>query len=1164
MAEKMLWNNGWSFVELPVEADSYIFPATADWKPVDIPHDWMIYNTHDLYRDSIGWYKKEFMLEEMKGHYALRFDGVYMDVTVYVNGHEAFEWKYGYSMFEADITDYVQLGKNQVAVRVVYRYLNTRWYSGAGMFRNVWLKTKNNLHMVSDGSYVTTVKETDTTWRVETDTELAAKCEQCAGCSASNATLKQKLYDTEGILVAESAADFAIANTPVCSQVFTVENPKLWDIAQGNLYNLVTELWLNGRLLETEEQKIGFRTLEFNKDKGFFINGRNVKINGVCEHHDLGALGSAFNKSAMKRKLLKLREMGVNAVRTSHNMPAKELMELCDELGFLVDSEAFDMWESPKTEYDYGRYFNDWYEKDVASWVRRDRNHASLIMWSIGNEIPDTMRENRGQEITRNLRDAVIKNDPKRHVPITHGSNFMKWDCAQGCANELELQGYNYAEYLYDEHHAKNPHWVIYGSETASVLASRGIYHFPKDKHILSDSDEHCSALGNTITGWGAKSYDACITDDRDATYSLGQFIWTGFDYIGEPTPYQTKNCYFGQIDTAGFPKDSFYIFKSLWDKDAAPFVHLFPYWDFNEGQLIDVQAASNAPDVELFVNGRSLGVQHVDLAKDKVITRCWQVPYEKGCIKAVAYNEAGEVVATEEKHSFTDAVRLDVQAECDTVKADGEDMAFVVISAYDKDGYPVENARNRVHVEVEGAGRLVGLDNGDSTDFDEHKGKSRRLFGGKLLAMIGTKQTPGEIKVTVTTPGMEAQTITIQAVTAEVVAGAGCTEENTDMALYSGGTKGSVISQGEAEIPVRKIELVCEGDRHMTKPEGSEEKPSVVITAKIYPENATYADLQWKAITDTGIEVNFVTLKIDGNKAIVTAEGDGEFRLRCAAMNGSEIESVQSTYEFVAEGIGAAAYNPYELNSAGLFDYRTDKVVEGIEHGVNFMGNDGTAMECVAGFDHMDFGDYGTDKVTLPIFANTNDPVTIQIWEGKPGEAGSTCLYDGVYHKPGQWMVFQPETYTLSKRLKGVTSVYIATKDSYQLKGIIFEKQEKAFAKLAMTDRNFLYGDSFTVNGDTIEKIGNNVTIGYENMNFGAEGAKKITICSRSPLAKSPVQIRFKTEAGDSVQVVQVPGNADYTEQTFEIEALVGNGTVEYIFLPGSNFDFAWFKFEQ
>lgn len=1159
MAKKQLWNDGWSFAELPVEGASYEFPANAAWKGVDIPHDWMIYKTHDLYRDSIGWYKKEFTVDEPSGQTLLRFDGVYMDTTVYVNGEQVMEWKYGYSMFEADITDYIKAGKNLVAVRVVYRYLNTRWYSGAGIFRNVWLKERAALHVVSDGIYITEVKENDTTWRVEVDTELAVK----GALADTQALLRQQIFAADGTLVAAGDASVQVLESPMtCSQVLYVENPALWDIAQGNLYLVRTELWQQDTLLEAEEQKIGFRTLEFNKDKGFFINGRKEKIFGVCEHHDLGCLGSAFHTAAMRRKFLKLREMGVNAVRTSHNMPAKELMELADELGFLVDSEAFDMWESPKTPYDYGKYFNEWYEKDVVSWVRRDRNHASLIMWSIGNEIPDTMREGRGQEITRNLRDAVILNDPKRHVPITHGSNFMKWDCAQGCANELELQGYNYAEYLYDEHHAKNPHWVIYGSETASVLASRGIYHFPKEKHILSDADEHCSALGNTITGWGAKTYDACITDDRDATFSLGQFIWTGFDYIGEPTPYQTKNCYFGQIDTAGFAKDSFYIFKSEWDKQAAPFVHLFPYWDFNEGQLIDVQACTNAASVELFVNGVSQGVKHIDHEHDKVITQCWQVPYAKGSIKAVAYNEKNEIVAEEERHSFTDTVKLSVAAEHNTVKADGFDLAFVQISAWDKDGHPVENARNRVQVKVEGAGRLIGLDNGDSTDFDEHKGTSRRLFGGKLLAVIGSKQTAGEIKVTVTSPGLPTEVLTLQAVEAEAIPGVACQEENTELPVYSGGTGGSVLLQGNAEIPVRKIELVCDGDRHMTKKDGSEEKPSVVVTAHIYPENATYQELEWKALTDTGIEVNFVTLKKEGNRVTVTAEGDGEFRLRCAAMNGSTIESVQSTYEFKAEGIGAAAFDPYIENSTGLFEYRTENVVEGVEHGVNFLGNDGMEAKCVAGFDHMDFGDYGTDKVTLSIFANTNDPVVLQIWEGRPGTDGSTLLYDGVYHKPSEWMVFKPETYTLSKRLRGVTSVYIATRDSYQCKGILFEKQEKAFAKLSMAERTTLYGDSFTVAGETIEQIGNNVTIGFEHMNFTEQSATGITICSRSPLTKSPVQLRFKTDAGDSVQVVEVPGGSEYVEQTFEIEPLSGEGTVEFIFMPGSNFDFAWFQF--
>ncbi len=1156
MAEKHLWNDGWSFCELPVEDTSYHYPEKADWNPVDIPHDWMIYDTHALYRDSIGWYKKEFTLEEVKGLYAIRFDGVYMDVTVYVNGEQAFEWKYGYSMFEADITDFVKEGKNLVAVRVVYRYLNTRWYSGAGIFRNVWFKTKADRHIVSDGIYITEVKETADRWRVEIDTELGAKTAQ-----TDNATLVQKLFDTEGRLLTEVREDIE-AQATECSQVLFVEQPKLWDIAQGNLYLVRTELWQQDTLLEAEEQKIGFRTFTFDSQQGFFINGRPEKIFGVCEHHDLGCLGAAFHPQAMKRKMLKLREMGVNAIRTSHNMPAKELMELADELGFLVDAESFDMWESPKTEYDYGRFFNDWYPKDVASWVRRDRNHASLLMWSIGNEIPDTMREGRGQEITRNLRDAVILNDPKRHAPVTIGSNFMKWDCAQGCSEELECQGYNYSEYLYEEHHAKNPHWVIYGSETASVLASRGIYHFPKEKHILSDSDEHCSALGNTITGWGAKTYDACITDDRDAKFSLGQFIWTGFDYIGEPTPYQTKNCYFGQIDTAGFPKDSFYLFKAEWDKKAEPFVHVFPYWDFNEGQMIDVQAYTNAASVELFVNGVSQGEQAIDHEHDKILTPCFKVPYAKGSVKAVAYNEKHEIVAEEEKFSFGDTAKLLVTTENSVIGANGFDLAFVEISAFDKNGHPVENARNRVKVEVSGEGRLIGLDNGDSTDFDEHKGISRRLFGGKLLAVIAGTKKAGNITVTVSAPGIPTETITLQTVAVPQIEGISCLEHNTELPVYAGGTNGARLTQGMDEIPVRKIELICDGDRHMTK-NAAGEKPSVTVTAKIYPENATYSDLVWKAITDTGIEVNFVTLDKKGNQVTVTAEGDGEFRLRCAALNGGVVESVQSCYEFVAEGIGAAAFDPYESNSAGLFDYRTEQVVEGVEHGVNFLGSDVSKTACAAGFSHMDFGEYGTDRVTLDIFANTNDPVAVQLWEGIPGAAESTLLYDGTYYKKPEWMVFQPETFTLTKRLKGVTSFYIATDASYQLRSLVFEKKEKAYEKLLMTDRSTLYGDSYIVNGEAIEKIGNNVTIGFEQMNF-AEGAEGITVCSRSPLAKSPVQLRFKTEAGETVQVVEVPGTAEYTEQTFAIEPLQGCGTVEFIFMPGSNFDFAWFRFNK
>ncbi len=1193
-AETRLWNDGWEFCELPVEESSYEIPkrikageAASEWKPVDIPHDWMIYETHALYRDSVGWYRKVFFLEELAvdEQALLRFDGVYMDTTVYVNGESAGEWKYGYSTFEIDMTPYLKVGKNEVYVRVVYRYLNTRWYSGAGIYRNVWFKTRNRTHIVSDGIYITPVflgdnakEAANSRWRVEIDTELENIAEK-EGCILRQQIIKPcgcELASCEMEVAADAGSLESIPIITVSQELFT-EKPLLWDIAQGNLYTLKTSLFARNKageteLLEEQVQRFGFKVMEFKPDEGFLLNGRKVKVNGVCEHHDFGCLGSAFYKEAMKRKLLKLREMGVNAVRTSHNMPAPELMELTDEMGFLVFSEAFDMWEQSKTTYDYGRFFNDWYEKDVTSWIRRDRNHVSVMMWSIGNEIPDTLKEGRGQEITCNLRDTARKNDPKHHAPITLGSNFMKWENPQQCEDLLECAGYNYSEYLYEEHHKRYPHWVIYGSETASVLASRNIYHFPKEKAILSDEDEQCSALGNTITGWGAKSYEACICDDRDADYSIGQFLWTGYDYLGEPTPYQTKNCYFGQIDTAGFEKDSFYIFQSAWtDGTTAPMVHVFPYWDFNEGQIIDVQACTNAPKVELFVNGVSQGAREIDHAKGRDIVPLWKVPYAEGEIRVVAYDEHGNAVAEKARRSFGDTAELRLAAERYELLANGEDLAFITVEAFDADGNLVENARNRVQVTVTGAGRLLGIDNGDSADFDEHKGISRRLFGGKLLAVVASKKEAGEINIKVSSKGLPDTELILTSKEAPCREGIAATEENKARMLYSGGSKGEALPDGTEEIPVRKIELTCTESRKLTKhlkEDGTAELPTIKIEAKILPENETYHELEWKAVTDTGIAVNFVTLRTEGTTAYVTAEGDGEFRIRCYTKNGGSAESVQSSLEFIAEGIGAAAVDPYAEVQAGLCDYRSENVVEGIEYGMNFLGSNAGVKDGVIGFTHVDFGDYGSDKITLPIFANTTEAVGIALWEGMPGREGSTLLYEGCYQKQPEWMVYQEETYTLKKRLRGVTSLYIATEDSFQLRGFYFEKLKKAYEALYAGENSYVYGDAFKAcDGEdgksAIEQIGNNVTIGFAQMDFGEAGACRITMESRSPLPLSTVQLRFKTENGEHVQAIQVPGSSEYAEHTFEIEPLSGIGTVEFIFMPGSNFDMKQFRFQ-
>lgn len=1155
MAITKKWNDGWGFLERKLSEEAYQIPCEAEWDQVDLPHDWMIYDTHALYRDSCGWYRKAFYIEKQikEEQILLRFDGVYMDSTVYINRKEAGSWKYGYSTFEIDITPFLMEGKNEILVRVVYKQPNTRWYSGAGIYRNVWWKVRKKSHIVSDGIYVTPVRETEERWRVETDVELYfAEGEKT---EPDRFQVKQQLFDPDNRLAAEW--NERLTGQLLVNSVMTVENPALWDVGQGKLYRLHTELWKEDELYEQEDTLFGFRSFLFSPEEGFFINGRHVKIYGVCEHHDLGCLGAAFSRPAMVRRLAMLREMGVNAIRTSHNMPAPELMDLADEMGFLILSEAFDMWEKPKTTYDYSCYFNDWYERDIASWVRRDRNHPSLFMWSIGNEIQDVLTEGRGNELTRLLRDAVRRHDPKNHAPVTHGSNYMKWENPQLCSGLLDCQGYNYSEYLYDAHHKRHKEWVIYGSETSSVLASRGIYHFPADKAVLTDEDEQCSALGNSITGWGADSYEACICDDRDAAFSMGQFIWTGFDYIGESTPYQTKNSYFGQIDTAGFPKDSFYIFQAEWtDYRSAPMVHVFPYWDFNEGQSIDIQVCSNAPVVELFVNGKSQGLHHIDHIKGRRQVGRWRVPYEKGELKAVAYDEQGNVIAEEVRRSFSDSAGIQLKADKQQIKADGEDMAFVEVSVFDQQGNPVENANNRINVTVTGAGRLIGIDNGDSTDFDAYKGKSKRLFGGKLLAVIGARQEAGEITVICTSPGLTEGRLLLQAGNPELKEGISALEENSDYPIYAGGPKGNKLENGQEEIPVRKIELRSTG-QVLTK-----EENSTLVEAALFPENAVYDQLEWRAVNDSGIEVNFIQLERDGNRVKVIALGEGRFRLRCSCKNGGCCSSVVSSLEMEAIGMGAALLNPYEEIPAGLCGYRSEKAGEGVSHGIGFTGSDSDKREGVIGFEHVDFGDYGSDSMILPIFANTNDPVTFQIWEGMPKQEGSTLLADCFYHKPPRWMEFQEETYLLKKRLKGVTSLYFATGDAFVLRGFSVQKQEKAFSRLCASECSKIYGDAYTIKEERVEQIGNNVILEFEHMDFGDKGAGKFKICSRSELSMNPVQIRFTSDMGSSLQIVKLPGSREYQEQTFSIEPLKGAGKVEFVFLPGSSFDFWWFEF--
>jgi len=1166
MNQNTKFNNDWFFAKLPLNIDlETVFSGRINWSPVTLPHDWLIYDTHHLYENGEGWYRRTLFIDELVPNFitSLCFEGVYMNSSLYVNGRLAGTWKYGYSTFEIDITPYITSGSNDIYVQVIHESPNSRWYSGAGIYRNVWLRTYPDTHIVPNGVYIVARndKEDHDFWNVEIDTELKLS-EVSDSAIETKYKIRHSILDASGAIVTQIETEVSgEAGQTVCIPSYiSVRNPMLWDIWQPYCYTLKTELVVENTVVDVEINSFGFRTIEFDSQRGFFLNDQHVKLHGVCQHHDLGCLGAAVNKAALRRQISLLQEMGVNAIRTAHNMPAVELMELADEMGVLIVSEAFDMWERKKTTYDYARFFPEWWKKDVASWIRRDRNHPSMLMWSIGNEIYDTHADERGQEITIQLRDEVLIHDPKANAVVTIGSNYMPWENAQKCADLVKIAGYNYGEKYYDLHHQEHPDWIIYGSETASTVQSRGIYHFPLSQSVLSDDDEQCSSLGNSSTSWGAKSTEHCIIDDRDAVYSPGQFIWTGFDYIGEPTPYHTKNSYFGQLDTAGFKKDSFYIYQAEWtDYKVNPMVHIFPYWDFSNGQMIDVRVCSNAPRIELFFNEESLGTVDIDHVHGRKLLGDWQLPYREGALRAVAYDENNVPVATDMKSSFGDAASLVMIPDKTTISADGSDLIFVEVSAIDHADRPVHNANNRVHVSVEGPGRLVGLDNGDSTDYDQYKGTNRRLFSGKLLAVIASTAEAGTIKVRASSRGLNASEITLMSTLPQTsgTSGDGISLYGYSTSSHQGPAPQAVesVELQATEVPVRKLEIIC--------PEGNElsqEQPSLKVQVKLHPENATYEEVHWRVTNAAGVDANIATLAANGHEAIITALGDGDVYLRCAVMNGSDNIRLYSLMEFHISGLGQAHINPYEFVSAGYHSDASTNLTNGNERGVA-TGRDGESLIC---FNKIDFGNFGSNEITLPIFSLDDEEFPIEIWEGIPGEVSASLLTTVTYQKQSVWNVYQEETYRLPKRLKGITSLCFLLRRKIHLKGFQFKMPMKAFEKLNVLDNNHIYGDSFNLSVDSIENIGNNVSLVFEDMDFGEAGSARLVLCGHSPLDKNTLHILFSGSAGESRQIIEFGYSDDYYEREFALERITGLQTVTFVFLPGSQFDFKWFQFHK
>jgi beta-galactosidase len=747
------FNDNWKFQKGDVSGANGVSFNDAAWRKLSLPHDWSIEQSFNQsspagsgggYLDGgIGWYRKTFTLPKSDSgkRITIQFEGIYMNSTVWINGQLLGTRPYGYSTFEYDLTPYVNTGStsNVIAVKVNNNQPNSRWYSGSGIYRDVWLTVTDPVHIAYCGSFVSTPTVSASSANISVTTRV-----QSNAASTEKMTLVTTIYDNSGNGVAtNSTAPFEIESNKEISVSYKLDiaNPVLWSISNPYLYSVITQVIINKKEADRFASTLGIRSISVNPNTGFWLNDQNIKLHGVCMHHDLGSLGSAQNYRALERQVEILKSFGCNAIRTSHNPPTPELLDICDHLGLVVMDEAFDCWLSGKNANDYHLFFNAWAQQDVQDWVRRDRNHPSVVMWSIGNEIPEQGSAN-GIPIANKLINYVHADDETR--PITQALNN------QGFLGPLlDMVGYNYASGgTYDNDHNNNPKWVIFGSETSSAVRTRGVYHLPVNQNNLVSPDYQCSNYDNSVVPWGQSAEDSWDFDNT-RSFVAGQFIWTGFDYIGEPTPYgwPAKSSYFGIVDMCGFPKDIYYFYQSQWT--TKPMVHLLPYWNWSVGSTIPVWAYSNCDSVSLFINGTSLGAQTLQKVKPYHVE--WQVPFTEGIVKAKAY-KGGAVVAMDSIVSAGVASKIKLKSDRDTIQADSYDQAFLETDILDANGILVPNAGNKISYSLTGPGKIVGVDNGNPISLESFKDSTRQAFNGKCLAIVQSTGVEGQIVVTAST----------------------------------------------------------------------------------------------------------------------------------------------------------------------------------------------------------------------------------------------------------------------------------------------------------------------------------------------------------------------------------------------------------------------------
>jgi beta-galactosidase len=700
-----------------------------------------------------GWYRKEFKLSENnKGkRIFIEFDGVYMNSDVWINGQHLGNRPYGYSSFQYELTDNLKFGegKNVLAVKVNVQQPCSRWYSGAGIYRHVRLIVTEPIHIVQWGTYVTSPKVSENEASVSIETKI-----QNQSASAQQVALETEIVDDAGNKIASSNSLQKIKpdSTTVFEQLIKVPKPKLWSLEHTHLYRVISNVKVNGRSVDEYTTPFGIRMIEFTIDKGFFLNGQHVNIKGVCLHHDLGCLGAAVNTRAIERQLEIMKSIGCNAIRSSHNPPAPELLDLCDRMGFLVMDEAFDEWIRSKTMFGYGRFFDKWSERDVTDMIRRDRNHPGIILWSIGNEIPEQDNTN-AYEMSKRLVDICHKEDPTR--PVTSACNTPEAAVKTGFSKPLDVFGINYSMPFY---HTIKGKAKLVGSETGSAVSTRGEYNIFLDSGMLKIKSE----LGNQCSSYNDTTAESTLKEIKNAPWAAGQFLWTGFDYIGEPSPFSwpSVSSYFGIVDLCGFPKDRYYLYQSQWtDK---PMVHILPNWNWQgfEGKEIPVWCYSNSESVELFLNGKSLGEKKFSDTRNLHLE--WKVPYTPGTLKAVAKNN-GTTVCVDEIQTTDTPAKIVLSPDRNEINADGEDLSYIKVEIVDQNGRVCPNADNLVKFNIEGNGTIAGVGNGNPISHEYFKASERKAFHGLCLAVVRSKHEKGEIRISAESKGLLAAKVLIK-----------------------------------------------------------------------------------------------------------------------------------------------------------------------------------------------------------------------------------------------------------------------------------------------------------------------------------------------------------------------------------------------------------------